>query len=915
MRWASAAAHFAALCQARKPSGTQWWDVVCLLAADEPQQRFYEGMLHFRRATRLLPPCCEYLVVVACPHAMGSSGRATDGKQAEMAERILAALACIDRAAERRILVVDGAEYASPLLPHLNIKGTLFAPLPPDARVPGLPVGCVFDYKMISLAPLAQREGIFVTSADISCPFDDTVQWEGCASVPLQDFAGGGREAVLLDVLAARTERGSKQRRTKDWELEGGTQLGVCSIEDYTRRMLGGAQILGFTTAEGGLHGVPVNKKMSTRVLASTVRDACNLSMSAAVLGSSLTRTHVDDGAVVEFSRILGPAGGSGEAHQIGRGALVSSVFYHPVHDRSGSDALPPLMVPPGVLLMSCATSVSDLNCSDGGQNRRIEGFATFFFGIGDDLSREDPVQWCGVALQGRPPSSLHACKIASTQASLLTQDLFAVHADPTVSVALALRNLHEWVGNKALSETYDRFCARYPPAAPGLVSVTRALEHQQVQSVLARLAPLPGPALQAAILRLLPPVCMAEPCASATESGSCVVELPARLVVAGGWSDTPPMSLLRSGAVVNMACLIAGQAPLRASVTRLQAGAGLQLVSKDQEVSRQFESWDNLYDELLEGGEGGGGRAISHASSVAVHAACVAAMFDSNLAWRLGVSDSRGPQSVFPVGVELSTHSLLPKGSGLGGSSILALACVRALAAAFGRDVARDVEMDTVLAVEQVLGTGGGWQDQIGATTGVKLTQRHPGGYQVERVHLSCEHAKLLQQRLVCLGTAMTRVAKTVLVGVVDKFCYGHAGAVDILCRKLQDNALAMHAAMIAFSKAPIADALAVEMALQQIGEQLLVYRSLCTGLQGAAFLPDCLAPVFDALDSGGVAGEGLMYGSNLMGAGSGGFVLGVLKEGCTGEAVLEAAQSAVLRSGNASCVSLSLEAVDLVL
>ena len=92
------------------------------------------------------------------------------------------------------------------------------------------------------------------------------------------------------------------------------------------------------------------------------------------------------------------------------------------------------------------------------------------------------------------------------------------------------------------------------------------------------------------------------------------------------------------------------------------------------------------------------------------------------------------------------------------------------------------------------------------------------------------------------------------------------------------------MHAAMIAFSKAPIADALAVEMALQQIGEQLLVYRSLCTGLQGAAFLPDCLAPVFDALDSGGVAGEGLMYGSNLMGAGSGGFVLGVLKEGCTG-------------------------------
>ena len=300
-------------------------------------------------------------------------------------------------------------------------------------------------------------------------------------------------------------------------------------------------------------------------------------------------------------------------------------------------------------------------------------------------------------------------------------------------------------------------------------------------------------------------------------------------------------MCLQHPGAVFNIACKLGGAAPLQAIAEPAVAGNArlLELVSRDQGISASFESWDHLYTQLLrDAGAGGkrgrsaGGvdgpaaRSISHESSVAVHAACVAVLMDSNLSWRLGLVDSCGPQTQFPAGLRVTTASLLPKGSGLGGSSILALACVRAVAGACEQELSHDDEMNAVLAVEQALGTGGGWQDQIGATPGLKLTVRElglGGRFAVSRVALSREHLSLLERRFVCIGTAITRVAKTVLVGVVDQYCYGAAAPVDILVRQLVANAHAMHAAMELFASRAVSDAPGLEDALVRIGMQSL--------------------------------------------------------------------------------------------
>merc|ERR1712061_432536 len=65
--------------------------------------------------------------------------------------------------------------------------------------------------------------------------------------------------------------------------------------------------------------------------------------------------------------------------------------------------------------------------------------------------------------------------------------------------------------------------------------------------------------------------------------------------------------------------------------------------------------------------------------------------------------------------GFEVQVFSSLPHGSGLGSSSILAAGVARALADLVGRSYSVQSLVHLVLAVEQTLTTGGGYQDQVG--------------------------------------------------------------------------------------------------------------------------------------------------------------------------------------------------------
>ena len=96
-----------------------------------------------------------------------------------------------------------------------------------------------------------------------------------------------------------------------------------------------------------------------------------------------------------------------------------------------------------------------------------------------------------------------------------------------------------------------------------------------------------------------------------------------------------------------------------------------------------------------------------------------------------------------------------VPKGSGLGTSSILSAACVKAVFEFLGIEHTEADLYSHVLAMEQIMSTGGGWQDQVGGVTpGIKYITSRPGIRQeltVEHVEISPETKKELNERF-CL-------------------------------------------------------------------------------------------------------------------------------------------------------------------
>ncbi len=125
-----------------------------------------------------------------------------------------------------------------------------------------------------------------------------------------------------------------------------------------------------------------------------------------------------------------------------------------------------------------------------------------------------------------------------------------------------------------------------------------------------------------------------------------------------------------------------------------------------------------------------------------------------------------------FGSGIEISLLAAVPKGSGLGTSSILAATTLAALAEVCGLGWDRSALFQRTLALEQMLTTGGGWQDQAGAIYGgIKLIETEPGLSQSPKVRwlpavlFGPSHANTT---ILLYYTGITRLAKSILQEIV---------------------------------------------------------------------------------------------------------------------------------------------------
>lgn len=240
-------------------------------------------------------------------------------------------------------------------------------------------------------------------------------------------------------------------------------------------------------------------------------------------------------------------------------------------------------------------------------------------------------------------------------------------------------------------------------------------------------------------------------------------VQCPARLDLAGGWSDTPPIAFEHGGSVTNVAVKVDGLRPIGARARRIKEPRLLLVIHSGGQgssvsMTTVCEQLEDLKDYCQ-----------PHAPGALLKAVCVCSGVVS-----LSSRDPLGQQltQLWGGGIELHSWSALPTGSGLGTSSILAGALLAAVYRCTGRTYDTDSLIHNVLYLEQILTTGGGWQDQVGGLVGgVKVGRSRaelPLQVQVERLSLSHDFLVSLEQHLLLVYTGKTRLARNLLQDVV---------------------------------------------------------------------------------------------------------------------------------------------------
>lgn len=319
----------------------------------------------------------------------------------------------------------------------------------------------------------------------------------------------------------------------------------------------------------------------------------------------------------------------------------------------------------------------------------------------------------------------------------------------------------------------------------------------------------------------------------------------PLRLDLAGGWTDTPPYCFECGGCVLNLAVTLNGQHPVQVFV-RPTPTRHFLVRSIDLGSSEIIATWEHL-DTFRD----------ANSCFSLTKAALALAGFHPDFSRHGGFASLEAQLDSFGAGLELTLLCAVPKGSGLGTSSILAATLLGAL------NRACDLGWDTVelfrqvLAIEQLLTTGGGWQDQAGALfPGIKLIETQPGLAQTPSVRFLPDQLvarAAASRRWMLYYTGITRLAKNILAEIVNDMFLG-AQETRIILDGIRRNARRVYDAM-------------------QTGDERAVTRAIARSWRLNRLLDSGTStPEIDALLER--CGPDLA-GAKLLGAGGGGYML----------------------------------------
>ena len=261
----------------------------------------------------------------------------------------------------------------------------------------------------------------------------------------------------------------------------------------------------------------------------------------------------------------------------------------------------------------------------------------------------------------------------------------------------------------------------------------------------------------------------------------------PVRIDIAGGWTDTPPYCLMEGGNVINLAIELNGQQPIQTYVKPCKEPR-IVLRSIDLGASEVVTTYEQL----------GAFNQVGSPFSIPKAALALCGFLPEFCAEPYqSLADQL---HAFGCGIEVTLLSAIPAGSGLGTSSVLAATVLGALNefCGLGWDKA-DIGHRT-LTLEQLLTTGGGWQDQFGGLLhGVKLLQTQAGFHQDPIVRWLPTGIFTQPEYQAChllYYTGIRRTAKTILAEIVRRMFLNQHEELSIL-RDMKAHAMTMYEAI----------------------------------------------------------------------------------------------------------------------
>ena len=323
----------------------------------------------------------------------------------------------------------------------------------------------------------------------------------------------------------------------------------------------------------------------------------------------------------------------------------------------------------------------------------------------------------------------------------------------------------------------------------------------------------------------------------------------PVRIDLAGGWTDTPPYCLMEGGRVVNIAIELNGQPPLQTYVKPCKQ-PHILLRSIDLGAMEVVDTYEQLADY----------NKVGSPFSIP-KAALVLAGFHPNFSAQRYPS-LQAQLEDFGCGIEVTLLSAIPAGSGLGTSSILASTVLGAVSDFCSLAWDKTEIGRRTLVLEQLLTTGGGWQDQFGGVLGgVKLLETPQGFEQDPLVRWLPTDLYTQPEYQPChllYYTGITRTAKKILGEIVRRMFLNHGGEIRQL-RAMKAHAADMYEAI-------------QRQDFQEMG-RLIRKTWQQNQLIDSGTNPDSVRRITDLIDD-------LCLGYKLPGAGGGGYLYMVAKD-----------------------------------